>query len=206
MINKLVLGLAAVLFVQVSPVQNARAQSLDKKNAVFVDAGIGTFAVKNSFTREFTPSPAFRLGLRFPFLTGQLEGGVRFLGFNGHANTEVNSDFHSFFIYAGYYYPFRITDWYAIGPALRVGYNLIYYEQTKVYTSGSFRYETDPVDGEFSYELALRNQFKVSGHWFLHASIFYNHTYTKIPLPLTMISLGFSYAFSEPGWLKTFLR
>lgn len=208
MAKKVTLCFSVFLLFQASHIQKAHGQTLDKDHAVFIGVNTGMAVIENSFTNEFRPSPAVRLNLRFPFLAGQIEGGVRFLRFNRHAHTQTDSDFRSFYIYAGYFYPFHITDWYAVGPALYVGYNLIYYNQAKVYTNklGNFHYITDTVDGEYAYELSLRNQFRISRHWFINASLSYNHTYTKVPLPLTMVSMGISYAFSEPGWLKTFLR
>lgn len=206
MIKKVTFYVAVFLLLQISLSNVACGQSLNKDNAIFIGFNTGISVIENSFTNEFSPSPAVSLNIGFPYLSGQLEGGVRYLRFDGHAHTKVNSDFKSFYIYGGYYYPFRITDWYELGPALRIGYKLLYFQEARVYKDETFRYKTEMVEGEFAYELALRNQFRISNHLFIQASILYNHTYTNIPLPLTMVSVGISYAFSEPEWIKTIIK
>lgn len=198
--------ISVLLLFLLPPTNTAHSQSLNNDNAIFIGVNGGLSPIENSFTKEFTPSPAVSFNISFPYLAGRLEGGIRYIHFDGHANTNVNSDFKSFYIYAGYYYPFKITDWYSLGPVLRIGYILIYYQDRRIYTDGPFQYKTERVEGEFAYEFALRNQFQISNHLLLQASIFYNHTYTNIPLPLTMVSVGISYAFSEPEWFKTIIK
>ncbi|HYW33978.1 MAG TPA: hypothetical protein VE868_01095, partial [Balneolaceae bacterium] len=109
------------------------AQSLNDHNSVFIDATTGVSVVHNSFTREFTPTRAIGLNVRLPFLKGQLEGGLRYTLYNGHAPTSVSSDFHTEFIYTGWSYPVNITSWYQIGPELRFGATRFSYNQSKVY-------------------------------------------------------------------------
>ncbi len=186
----------------------ASAQSDRSRDQVYIDLNSGFSIIDNAFTNTWDPYPPVHLNVRVPFYAGQLEGGLRYIRFEGFAPTETDSDFHSLFMHVGYSYPVALTDWFTIAPAMRFGNHLMIFDESEDYTteSGSQRYTTDIRESEFAYELALRNQFKLNNRWHLHAVLSYNHTLTYFPLSLTLFSVGVSYAFPEPNWLKDFIR
>lgn len=166
----------------------------------------GTVLSSNEFTQTWSPRPGLHLNLRVPYHRIYLELGSRYMRFEGEAPTETDSDFHSILFYLGAAYPVAVTERFSISPAVRFGNNLMIFDEPEVFEKGSFRFKTDPAEMEFSYELALRNEFMITDRWSVHAALSYNRTLTNFAIPLTMISAGVSYAFPEPRWLKNFLQ
>ncbi len=126
--------------------------------------------------------------------------------FNGMAPTDTDSDYNSFFLHLGWFYPFQITEQYQIMPGIRFGGNLMIFDESETFERGPFRYVTDANEAEFAYELTLRNQYQITERLYLHATVSYNRTLTYFPLPLTMISGGISFSFDQPQWLKNFVQ
>ncbi len=186
----------------------AMAQSASDERKVFIDLNTGFSVTENSFTETWDAYPALRLNLRLPFYAGRIEGGLRYTRFEGHAPTSTDSDFRSIYIYLGYSYPFKITSRYSISPTLHFGNNLMIFDESEVFTnqSSTERYATDQTESELTYELALRNQFQIFDRWYLHAVLSYNRTFTYYPLSVTFFSIGISYSFPQPGWLKNIIK
>jgi hypothetical protein len=177
-------------------------------NQVFVDLNSGLSIAQNSFTDTWDPYPAGHLNVRVPFYAGQLEAGVRYTRFKGDAPSDRDSDFHSIFIHAGYSYPIQITNRYRLAPTLRFGNNQMIFDSSNIFTNqaGTEEFVTDQTESEFAYEFALRNGIRLSKHWQLNATLSYNRTLTFFPLSVTRISVGITYAFNEPEWLKDFVK
>lgn len=188
--------------------QAAVAQSTTAAEKVFIDINTGFTFIENSFTQTWEAQPAWHVNLRIPFYAGQVEGGVRYTRYKGYAPSTTDSDFTSYYFYVGYSYPIEIFSWYQIAPVVRVGNNLMFFDEAEVYIykTGTERFVTDKRESEFAYELALRNQFQLTDRWFIHASLSYNRTLTYYPLPVTVFSVGISYAFPQPDWLKDFIQ
>lgn len=161
---------------------------------------------ENAFTGTWHPRPAVHLNMQFPFYGSYIEFGSRYIRFRGDAPTTTDSDFHSLFFYLGWSHPVRIGNRYELSPIIRFGNNLMIFDEPEVFEKGSFRFQTDPTEMEFAYEVGLLNRVKLNERWSIHAGISYNRTLTHFPLPLTMISAGISYAFPQPPWLNHFLR
>lgn len=174
----------------------------------FIDLHTGLSVINNSFTDTWDPSPAGHLNFRLPFYAGQLETGLRYTRFNGSTSSEEDSDFHSIYIHLGWNYPINVSSWYQISPTLRFGNHLMLFDELLVFTndSGTERFITDQSESEFAYELALQNQIKLRDHWYINATISYNRTLTFFPLPVTLFSIGITRSFTQPTWLKTFIR
>ncbi len=194
-----------ILLAWSTPVHAQTNSDIEK---VYIDLNTGFSIIQNSFTDTWDPYPALRLNLRLPFYAGQLEGGVRYTRFEGYAPTPTDSDFHSFYLYVGYSYPFEINSWFRIAPVIRFGSNLMVFDEAEVYTNkkGTEQFITDKAESEFAYELALRNQFQITDGWYIHAVLSYTRTFTYYPLSVTLFSVGISYSFSQPDWLKDFIQ
>lgn len=173
---------------------------------ILINLNTGLSVVNNSFTNTWEPKPALHLNMQVPFYRTRLEAGARYMRFNGMTATETDSDFNSFFLHLGWLYPVHLTPKIKIMPGLRFGGNLMLFDESETYESGPFRYVTDPNEFEFAYEIALRNEFQLSDHFYLHATVSYNRTLTKIPLPVTLISAGVSFSFDQPTWLENFVK
>lgn len=188
----LVFGMTRAVFGQ--------AQETPKK--IFIGFNTSLTVNQNDFTNTWEASPAYHLNIQLPFYAGYLEGGVRYTRFKGYAPTNTDSDFSSYYLYIGYNYPLRIASWYYLVPTLRIGNNLMAFDESESYDDGPYNFTTDQTESEFAYELALRNRFILSDHWSLNAAISYNHTFTYYPLEITQISFGIAYSFQQPAWLK----
>lgn len=173
---------------------------------ILINLNTGISVANISFTDTWEPQPALHLNMQVPFYKTRLEAGARYIRFIGRAPTETDSDYNSFFLHLGWLYPLQLTSRYKIMPAIRFGGTLMLFDESETYESGPFRYVTDPNEFEFAYEIALRNEFQVSDHFYLHATVSYNRTLTEIPLPITLISAGVSFSFDEPTWLKNFIQ
>jgi hypothetical protein len=82
------------------------------------------------------------------------------------------------------------------------------FDSSNIFTNqaGTEEFVTDQTESEFAYEFALRNGIRLSKHWQLNATLSYNRTLTFFPLSVTRISVGITYAFNEPEWLKDFVK
>lgn len=196
------------IFIGLSMSGSALAQTASADQNVYIDLQTGLTFSQNDFTRTWEAAPAFHLNVRVPFYTGQVEGGFRYTRFNGFAPSQTDSDFTSVFIYAGYTYPLKITSWLYLLPAIRFGNNLMIFDEAEVYTGGNgdFRFVTDRVESEFAYELALGGQFQLTEHLYIHTALSYNRTLTYYPLEVTLFSIGISYSFTQPDWIKDFIQ
>lgn len=202
MIKKVLLLLLFILAGRAVSAQPSRTSNQD----ILINLNTGLSVVNNSFTDTWKPKPSLHLNIQVPFYRTRLEAGARYMRFNGMASTETDSDFNSFFLHVGWLYPVNLTPKFKIMPALRFGGNLMLFDESETYESGSFRYVTDPNEFEFAYEIALRNEFQLSDHLYLHTTVSYNRTLTEIPLPITLISAGVSFSFDQPTWLKNFVQ
>lgn len=202
MIKKVLL---LVLFLFASRAGWAQPSGTGNQN-IIVNLNTGLSVANNSFTNNWEPKPALYLNVQVPFYRTRLEAGARYMRFNGMAPTETDSDYNSFFLHLGWLYPIQLAPKFKMMPALRFGGNLMLFDESETYESGPFRYVTDPNEFEFAYEIALRNEFQISEHFYLHATVSYNHTLTEIPLPVTLISAGVSFSFDQPTWLKNFVQ
>ena len=173
---------------------------------LYIDANTGLQLADNAFTQTWSALPSLQINIRPPFYSGQIEAGLRYMRFLGDAPTRTNSNFHSFFFYLGWSYPVQVTSRFQIGPTLRFGNTLMIFDEPEIFESDPHRFVTDTAEIEFAYELALRNQYRLSDNWHVHATISYNRTLTEFPIPLSMLSAGVTYSFSSPSWIKKFLQ
>lgn len=187
----------------------AAAQSNAPAKKVFIDLNTG-FSIENNntFTNTWDPLPAIHLNIRLPFYIGKFEGGARYIRYDGFAPSQTDSDFSSVYMYLGYGVSFKISSWYRIEPVIRFGNNLMIFDEAEHYVNnaGTEQFTTDRNESEFALELVLRNQFQITNHLYLNTELSYNHTFTFHPLPVTLFSVGISYSFWEPNWLKTFIQ
>lgn len=199
----------AVIFLLLCCGNKGVAQTTELQDErLFVDLNTGLSVINNSFTDTWEPSPAGHLNVRLPFYTGQLEAGLRYTRFNGNAPSKKDSDFHSIYIHLGWNYPINVSSWYQVSPTLRFGNHLMLFDESAVFTNnaGTERFVTDQSESEFAYELALQNQIQLSDHWYINATVSYNRTLTFFPLPVTLFSIGITRSFTQPTWLKKFIR
>lgn len=196
-----------ILWIMAGGIALAQTNSTTKK--VFIDLNTGfSIANNNSFTNTWDPLPAIHLNIRIPFYVGKFEGGARFIRYDGFAPSEMDSDFSSVFMYVGYGVSFKISSWYRIEPVIRFGNNLMIFDHAEVFVNnaGTEKFVTDKKESEFAYELVLRNQVQISSNWYVNTEISYNHTYTYYPLPVTLFTVGISYSFPQPRWLKDIVQ
>ena len=187
----------------------AKAQSeAEPTEQIYIDLSTNFSIVDNSYTSTWKPGTGLHLNIRLPFYAGQIEAGMRYNQFDGPVFKEVDSNFKSLYLHLGWSYPITVASWYHIAPGFRFGNNLMLFDEARTYTNDSDteRFTVDTSESEFAYELVLRNQFNINEHWHINANISYSHTMTYFPLPVTYLSIGVSYSFSQPSWLKNIIQ
>jgi|GEM_PF-899701 len=181
-------------------------------NTISFDLGGSASIANNTFTNTWNPSLSPQLGLRLNYHFGSLEAGVRYTSFEGGRSDFADTDkssFTSFFIYAGWEYPFEISSHFILAPGFRFGNSYLTFDHPPTYPpSGSFgEYKFDAHESEFAYELFMRLQYSpTDGPWSIYSSLSYNRTLTYHTMPLGLISVGISRSFATPTWLKDFLK
>src|SRR5699024_818282 len=179
---------------------------------ISLDLNGSTSILKNSFTNSWEPSLSPHLGLRINYHFGSLEAGVRYTSYSGGRSDfseYEESAFTSLFIYAGWEYPFRLAPNLSLAPGFRFGNSFLTFDHPATYPpEGAFgKYEFDPHESEFAYELFVRLEYALAGGpWSLHTGFSYNRTLTYHHMPLGLISVGLSRSFTTPSWLKDFLQ
>lgn len=161
----------------------------------------------NQFTDRWDPSTGIELSLQTPFLSGRLEGGIRYIRFSNSDDFPSYSDFHSTYIHLGWGYLFELDTHIKLGPVLRIGNHHMYYDNPMVYSRpNGFEYQFDNNESEFAYEFQLRSEFPITNRWKIQANLAYNRTLTNYPLQQTFISVGFYYSFKTSSWFKDILK
>lgn len=159
---------------------------------------------ENTLTESWDPSPSLQFNLQTPFYAGLLEGGIRYTRFDNSPDYPSYSDFHFTFVYIGWGYLFDIGNKFSAGPLLRFGNTFFHFDEAKIYTppNSSSGYNFDTNESEFTYELLLHNEFRITPNWNIHAELVYNRTLTFHPIKLASISVGLTYSFDSPSWFQ----
>ena len=146
------------------------------------------------------PSKGIGLKLSTPYYFGSLETGVRYVRYNELAFED--SGFHSTFVFAGWKYPYWVSEDLALISGFRLGINFLTQDQDKFYEE--LRFQSN--ESEFSFEFTGRLNMKVSDNIHIHVGVSYNRTLLEIPFTVWYGNAGLAFSFGSPGWLKTFLK
>jgi hypothetical protein len=162
---------------------------------------------KNPLTKRWDPSTGIKFSVQTPFLSGRLEGGIRYMRFDNSNNYPTYSDFHSTYIHLGWGYLLKLSSAFKLGPVLRIGNHHLYYDEAMTYQRpNGFEYRFDDNESEFAYEISLISEYNITKNWRLQADLAYNRTLTYHPLQQTLVSIGLAYSFDTSSWLKDFLK
>ncbi|MCW9709216.1 outer membrane beta-barrel protein [Fodinibius salsisoli] len=187
----------------------------DSYRQLSLDVGGATSILENTFSQHWNPSPSLHLGGRINYHLGNLEAGVRYTDYSANdpsyegRNPAEEVRFTSYFVYIGWEYPFTLSEGLTFAPGLRFGNNFLTFKNTKTYPpDGSFgEYVFDPKESEFTYELLTRLEYSLGDSpWALYSTFSYSRTLTYHPMTVGLLSVGVSYSFSTPGWIKNFLQ
>ncbi len=190
----------------------ASASRVSAQTEAFETISVGAFmsypVAGGNLLDRWDPNPALHIGLRTPFYAGDLETGLRYTQFVNAPEYPGYSDFKTTFIYLGWGYDFAVSERFRLSPLLRFGTSFFLYDEAKGYPSpgAGWTYDFDTNESEFTYELLLRGEYRLSESFSAHAELTYNRTLTYHPIQLNYVTAGITYTFNTPQWLTKVLR
>jgi hypothetical protein len=128
-----------------------------------------------------------------PFYAGDFKVGIRY-AFN-NAKLETVPDYHSTYIYLGWSYPLRVTQWITFRPGATLGGNVM-----------RFDVDDNRFESEVSTELFARLGVHVHGRWHINVTGSYMTMLTYRRIEMAFVTVGVSGYFGMPGWLRGFLE
>ncbi len=178
-----------------SPTNAALAQGEAFDTIQFELAG-GPDMVKTQLHETWSIPGVVELGVSTPFYVGEAKLNATYLPASSRS-AEV-TDFWAIYAGAGLAFPIPLNDRIKVSPEVRFGSMYMNFADETV----DFRKEESEifVGGRLALSAAVTHRTAVE------ISTVFHHTFTGIPINVSVINVGLQYRIETPGWLKRVLQ
>ncbi len=152
---------------------------------------------RNLYHRYWKPPHSFDIAFRSDFYTGNLEFGMCYADHEGIDSDMV--EYASYFVYTGWIQKLSLSKRFSLFVGPRVGSYIMGLDDDHTTVEG--RTET-----ELGLEFIIGSEISISDKFGLEHSLRHRIIYTRNKIRLTFISIGLTYKFDTPGWLRKFLQ
>jgi len=185
-----ILLILLILFIYAQP---ADAEPYDKSS---LNVSYLHNTNRNLYHRYWKPANGFDFSFKTEFYLGSLEFGM---GYSDHEGIDSDMvEYESYFVYAGWLQKLNVSERFSLFGGSRVGSYIMSLDDD--HTSIQGRTET-----ELGLEFIVGTEIAISDRFGLEHTLRHRIIYTRHKIRLTFLTIGLTYNFDTPDWLKRFL-